>query len=384
MINKDFFAALEDLEQTKNIKKEYFIEALESALTSAYKKNFGEAKSAFVKLNPEKNTIKIYAYKTVVDEVDDPDKEIALEDAKLIKKSYKLGDLVQEEVSTKEFGRIAAQTARQVIMQKIREAERVNLMSDLTDKEGEIITGVLRREDNGSYFFEIGQTSTEGVLGPKDQIPGEKLKIGDRVKLFVRKIKEDFRGPQVQVSRTNASFVRKLFELEVPELNNGEVEIKNIVREAGYRTKMAVYASNPNIDPIGACVGNNGMRVNAIVDELNGEKIDIIPYSDIPEEYIAAAISPARAISVEIDELNHSAEVVVPKDKLSLAIGKTGQNVRLAAKLTNWKIDVKPADENEVNKQSDDISVSLSDKKIKSISIDSSDENLDDIFGDIE
>ena len=384
MINKDFFAALEDLEQTKNIKKEYFIEALESALTSAYKKNFGEAKSAFVKLNPEKNTIKIYAYKTVVELVDDPDKEISLEDAKLIKKSYKLGDTIQEEVSTKEFGRIAAQTARQVIMQKIREAERVNLMSDLTDKEGEIITGVLRREDNGTFFFEIGQTSTEGVLGPKDQIPGEKLKLGDRVKLYVRKIKEDFRGPQVQVSRTNASFVRKLFELEVPELTNGEVEIKNIVREAGYRTKMAVYASNQNIDPIGACVGNNGMRVNAIVDELNGEKIDIIPYSDIPEEYIAAAISPARAISVEVDELNHSAEVVVPKDKLSLAIGKGGQNVRLAAKLTNWKIDVKPAENNERNNTEDEILVTNTEKKVKSISVDSSDENLDDIFGDIE
>lgn len=384
MINKDFFAALEDLEQTKNIKKEYFIEALESALTSAYKKNFGEAKSAFVKLSPEKNTIKIYAYKTIVDEVDDPDKEISLADAKLIKKSYKVGDTVQEEVSTKDFGRIAAQTARQVIMQKIREAERSNLMTDLTDKEGEIITGVLRREDNGTYFFEIGQTSTEGVLGPKDQIPGEKLKLGDRVKLFVRKIKDDFRGPQVQVSRTSALFVKKLFELEVPELTTGEVEIKNIVREAGYRTKMAVYAENQNIDPIGACVGNNGMRVNAVVDELCGEKIDIIPYSDIPEEYIAAAISPARAISVEIDELNHSAEVVVPKDKLSLAIGKTGQNVRLAAKLTNWKIDVKPAAENVEEKGEEEIALEAKDKKFKSISVDSSDENLDDIFGDID
>ena len=384
MINKDFFAALDDLEATKNIKKEYFIEALEGALTSAYKKNFGEAKSAFVKLNPEKNTIRIYAYKTVVEEVDDPDKEISLEDAKLIKKSYKVGDTIQEEVSTKDFGRIAAQTARQVIMQKIREAERTNLMSDLTDKEGEIITGVLRREDNGTYFFEIGQTSTEGVLGPKDQIPGETLKIGDRVKLFVRKIKDDFRGPQVQVSRTSASFVRKLFELEVPELTSGEVEIKNIVREAGYRTKMAVYAANQNIDPIGACVGNNGMRVNAIVDELGGEKIDIIPYSDIPEEYIAAAISPARAISVEIDELNHSAEVVVPKDKLSLAIGKGGQNVRLAAKLTNWKIDVKAGENQNTNSDEEEASLSIKDKKFKSISVDSSDENLDDIFGDIE
>lgn len=382
MINKDFFAALEDLEATKNIKKEYFIESLESALTSAYKKNFGEAKSAYVKLNPEKNTIKIYAYKTVVDVVDDPDKEISLEDAKQIKKTHKLGDIIQEEVSTKDFGRIAAQTARQVVMQRIREAERNILLSDLNDKEGEIITGVLRRIDDGNLYFEIGQTSTEGVLGAKDQIPGEKINIGDRVKLYVRRIKDDFRGTQVQVSRTSTGFVKKLFELEVPELSTGEVEIKSIVREAGYRTKMAVYSQNSNVDPIGACVGNNGQRVNAIVDELNGEKIDLIPYSDVAEEYIAAAISPARAISVEIDELNHSAEVTVPKDKLSLAIGKAGQNVRLAAKLTNWKIDVKPASENAG--EDEEIKMANKDKKVKSVSFDSNEEDLDDIFSDID
>lgn len=384
MVNKDFFIALELLEKEKNIKKEYFIEALEAALTSAYKKNFGEGKSASVKLVPEKNTIKVYAYKTIVETVEDPDKEISLEDAKLIKKSYKLGDIVQEEVTPKEFGRIAAQTARQVVMQRLREAERNNTMSELNDKEGELVTGIARRFDGKNFYFDIGAQSTEGVLGERDQIPGEKVEIGSRLKLFVRKIKDDFRGPQVQVTRANAGFVEKLFELEVPEISSGEVKIKSIVREAGYRTKMAVYADNDNIDPIGACVGNKGMRVNVIVDELNGEKIDIIPYSDIPEEYIAAALSPARVLSVSIDDLTKSAKVVVPQDKLSLAIGKSGQNVRLAAKLTGWKIDVK-AGEAAVKEDEEETSVIEAKSKPKSvITDDTSDDDLSDLFSDIE
>ena len=384
MVNKDFFIALDLLEKEKNIKKEYFIEALEAALTSAYKKNFGEGKSASVKLVPEKNTIKVYAYKTIVEEVEDPDKEISLDDAKLIKKSYKIGDIVQEEVTPKEFGRIAAQTARQVVMQRLREAERNNTMSELNDKEGELVTGIARRFDGKNFYFDIGAQSTEGVLGERDQIPGEKVEIGSRLKLFVRKIKDDFRGPQVQVTRANAGFVEKLFELEVPEISSGEVKIKSIVREAGYRTKMAVYADNENIDPIGACVGNKGMRVNVIVDELNGEKIDIIPYSDIPEEYIAAALSPARVLSVTIDDLTKSAKVVVPQDKLSLAIGKSGQNVRLAAKLTGWKIDVK-AGEVAAKEEEEETSVIETKAKPKSvITDDTADDDLSDLFSDIE
>ena len=339
---------------------------------------------AKVKLVPEKNTIKVYAYKTIVETVEDPDKEISLEDAKLIKKSYKLGDIVQEEVTPKEFGRIAAQTARQVVMQRLREAERNNTMSELNDKEGELVTGIARRFDGKNFYFDIGAQSTEGVLGERDQIPGEKVEIGSRLKLFVRKIKDDFRGPQVQVTRANAGFVEKLFELEVPEISSGEVKIKSIVREAGYRTKMAVYADNDNIDPIGACVGNKGMRVNVIVDELNGEKIDIIPYSDIPEEYIAAALSPARVLSVSIDDLTKSAKVVVPQDKLSLAIGKSGQNVRLAAKLTGWKIDVK-AGEAAVKEDEEETSVIEAKAKPKSvITDDTSDDDLSDLFSDIE
>ncbi len=384
MVNKDFFIALDLLEKEKNIKKEYFIEALEAALTSAYKKNFGEGKSALVKLVPEKNTIKVYAYKTIVETVEDPDKEISLEDAKVIKKSYKLGDVVQEEVTPKEFGRIAAQTARQVVMQRLREAERNNTMSELNDKEGELVTGIARRYDGKNFYFDIGAQSTEGVLGERDQIPGEKVEIGSRLKLFVRKIKDDFRGPQVQVTRANAGFVEKLFELEVPEISSGEVKIKSIVREAGYRTKMAVYADNENIDPIGACVGNKGMRVNVIVDELNGEKIDIIPYSDIPEEYIAAALSPARVLSVTIDDLTKSAKVIVPQDKLSLAIGKSGQNVRLAAKLTGWKIDVK-AGEAPTHEDVEEESVVLETKlKPKSVITDDTSDDLSDLFSDIE
>lgn len=341
MVNKDFFVALEDLEQEKKIKKEFFIEALESALTSAYKKNFGEAKSAFVKLNPEKATIKVYSYKTVVAEVEDPDKEISLEDAKQLKKSYAVGDQVMEEVTPKEFGRISAQIAKQVVLQKLKEAEHEVAMSELSEKQNELITGVIRRIEADIVYVEIPGLKTEGVMQPSDRIPGENYAIGDRIKVYVKNIKDSTKSTLVQVSRSNAGFVKRLFELEVPEIQSGEIEVKNIVREAGYRTKIAVYSPNPNIDPVGSCVGNKGMRINAIVNELNGEKIDVINWSENPLEYIARALSPAKVITVYALENNNSARAVVPDDKLSLAIGKSGQNVRLAVKLTNWKIDVK-------------------------------------------
>lgn len=341
MINKDFFQALADLEEQKGIKQDYFIEALESALTSAYKKNFGEAKSAFVKLNPEKNTIKIYSYKTVVEEVLDSDKEISLAEARLIKKSYKVGDVVQEEETPKNFGRIAAQTAKQVVMQRLREAERSKVMDEVNTKQDELVTGIIRRIEGDSVYVDLGITQVEGVLGPKDQIPGEKYKINDRIKVVVKTIKDGYNMPYVQLSRSSASFVRKLFELEVPEISSGEVKIMNLVREAGYRTKMSVYSSNRTLDCIGACVGNKGMRVNEIVNELGGEKIDIIPYSDDPSEYIVSALSPATVLYIHANVEDKTSLAVVPDDKLSLAIGKAGQNVRLAAKLTGWKIDVK-------------------------------------------
>ncbi len=342
MINKDFFQALEDLETEKKIDKETFISTLETALTSAYKKMYGEAKSAMVKLNPEKATIKIYSYKTVVDEVQDPDKEISLAEARLIKKSYKVGDIVPTEESTKDFGRIAAQTAKQVVMQKLKEMERRKALSELSEKEDELLTTIVKRIDNGTVYVQISNTHTEGVMLPSDQIPGEKYNVGDRVKVYVKKIKDSFKGTQIQVTRSNIGFVRKLFELEIPEVASGDIKIKNIARDPGNRTKVAVYTEKANLDPIGTCVGFHGQRIDTITAELNGEKIDLIEYSDDPLEYIAKSLSPAKVLSVETNESLHSSRVIVPDDKLSLAIGKNGQNVRLAARLTGWKIEVKP------------------------------------------
>lgn len=345
MINKDFFLALEELEQQKKINKEQFIETLETALTSAYKKMYGEAKNALVKLTPEKNTIKIYSYKRVVENVEDEDKEISLEDARKIKKSYQIGDSVVEEESTKDFGRIAAQTAKQVVMQKLKELEKQIAISELSEKEDELLTTVVKRIDNGVVYVQIAGSHSEGVMLESDQIPGEKFREGDRIKVYVKKIKDSFRGPQIQVSRSNIGFVRKLFELEIPEVESGEVIIKNIARDPGNRTKVAIYSEKPNVDAVGACVGNRGIRINTIVSELNGEKIDLVLYSDDPLEYIARALSPAQIISVETNDSLKASRVIVPNDKLSLAIGKNGQNVRLAARLTGWKIDVKPESE---------------------------------------
>jgi len=342
MVNKDFFKALDDLEAERKIDKDTFIQTLEAALTSAYKKMYGEAKSALVKLYPEKSTIRIYSYKTVVDEVEDPDKEISLADARLVKKSYKVGDVVMQEETTKDFGRIAAQTAKQVVMQKLREMERQNAASELSEKEDELLTTIVKRVDGDNVYVQIPGTNTEGVMMKNDQIPGDKFNVGDRVKVYVKKIKESFKGLQVQVSRSNIGFIRKLFELEIPEVASGEVKIKNIARDAGNRAKVAVYTERPNIDVIGACVGNRGTRINTIINELNGEKIDLVEYSEDPLEYIARALSPAKVLSVETNDSLNMSQVIVPDDKLSLAIGRGGQNVRLAAKLTGWKIDVKP------------------------------------------
>lgn len=341
MINKDFFQALDELETQKKINKEQFIETLEAALTSAYKKMYGEAKHALVKLFPERNTIRIFSYKKIVEEVTDEDKEISLEEARKIKKSYDVGDSVVMEETTKEFGRIAAQTAKQVVMQRLKEMERQMAISELSEKEDELLTTIVKRIDNGTIYVQIAGVSSEGMMLPSDQIPGENFHVGDRIKVYVKKIKESFRGAQIQVSRSNIGFIRKLFELEIPEIQTGEVVIKNIARDAGNRSKVSIFSDKPNIDALGACVGNRGVRINTIVSEINGEKIDIVLFSDDPLEYIARALSPAKVLSVETNESLKAARVIVPDDKLSLAIGKGGQNVRLAAKLTGWKIDVK-------------------------------------------
>lgn len=342
MVNKDFFEALKDLQSERGIDEDVFIAALEQALTAAYKKNSGMAKNAQVKLNPEKNTIKIYSYRTVVSEVEDEEKEISLEEARQIKHAYKLGDQVMQEESTKDFNRIAVQTAKQVITQKIKEIERQSIYKDIADKEGKLIVTNVKRIDVDNIYLEIGGTTLEGLLTKRDILPTDNLKPGDRIKVYVRHIKDDFKGTVVQVTRTHPNFVKMLLEMEVPELNNGEVSIVGLVREAGLRTKIAVSTQVPNLDPIGACIGNKGARINAVINELNGEKIDIINYSENPADYIVAALSPAEVSEITVDTAAGVANVLVPENKLSLAIGKGGHNVRLAAKLTGYKIDVKP------------------------------------------
>lgn len=356
MTSKDFFQALKDFEEERGIDGNEFISYLEQALTAALKKNSGMARPVQVKLNPEKNTIKFYSYRTVVAEVEDEEKEISLEDAKQIKHAYKVGDLVMQEESTKDFNRIAVQTAKQVITQKIKEIEKQSIYKDIAEKEGKIIVANVKRIDIDNIYLEIGGTTLEGLLTKRDMLPTDNLKPGDRVKVYVRHIKDDFRGTVVQVTRTHPNFVRMLLEMEVPELNNGEVSIVGLVREAGLRTKIAVSTSITNLDAVGACIGNKGARVNAVINELNGEKIDIINYSENPADYIVAALSPAEVSEITVDTAAGVANVLVPENKLSLAIGKGGHNVRLAAKLTGYKIDVKPVTAHEIPKTNDVVS----------------------------
>lgn len=342
MINKDFFAAMQDLEKEKGISQEVFISALENALTSACKKQYdGAMGTVEVKLNPEKGSMEFYASRTVVEEVTDADNEILLDEAREIKKSVKVGDKITEKFVPKDFSRIAAQTAKQVILQKIRETETDAMLSKFSDKEGELVVGVIRKIDSKNVYVELGKGQIEGVMLPADQVRGEKYNVNDRIKVFVKRVKSGYKGAQVLVSRSSQGLVRKLFEEEVPEIKQGTVIIKEISREAGARTKVAIYSTDERVDAVGACIGNKGARVNAIVEELKGEKIDIIPWSENPLEFIAKALSPARVISVTQLDGEKTAMAVVPDDKLSLAIGKDGQNARLAVKLTGWKIDVK-------------------------------------------
>lgn len=356
MVNKEFFTALDLLEREKKIPKEVFVETLENALSLAYKKQYGTAKAIEVVLMPEKNAFRINAYLTVVEEVEDKDTQISLEDAKLIDRKYKVGDRISEEVDSKEFGRIVAQNAKQVIMQKLRDVENSVTYEELSEKEDSLITCAVRRIDGRYVYVEIKKL--EAVLAPSDQLPNDKFYVGERIKVYVKKIKQGTRGPMIQVSRTAPGFVRKLFELEVPEIKSGQVIIKGLVREPGYRTKMAVYSEDPNIDAVGACVGNRGLRVSNVVAELGGEKIEIIPWCDDILEFIARALSPAKVIMVEANDEERSARVIVKDDMLSLAIGKDGQNARLAARLTNWKIDVRPysAVKNEINNDDETVS----------------------------
>lgn len=347
-MNAEFFAAIEQLEKEKGIPQDYMLEKIGQALLAAYKRdNAGMVDNVFVEPDCKKKEFRMYVKKTVVEAVENMAEEIALDDAKKISKKAAVGDVVNIDVSTRDFGRIAAQTAKQVIIQGIREAERGVVFREFTSKEHELLTALVTRTDprGGGASIEITGNSekTEVYLSAKEQIPGEVLKEGDRVKVYVVEVKRSERGPQIIISRTHPGLVRRLFEIEVPEINDGTVEIMSISREAGSRTKIAVSTNDENVDPIGACVGPRGNRVAAIVEEIRGEKIDIVKYSDNVGEYIAAALAPANVISVDADEEERTCRVIVEDDQLSLAIGKDGQNARLAAKLTGYKIDIKPA-----------------------------------------
>ena len=344
----EFFTAIELIEKEKGIPKGYMMEKITLALVSAYKKDHEDAgDNIVVDADPEKGTVRMYIKKDVVETVDNPATEISLEEAQAKLPRAMLGDVVSIEVKTRDFGRIAAQTARQVIIQGMREAERGMIFDEFTSKEHEILTGLVTRIDprtgGASLRISSGSEFTEAYLAPSEQVRGESYVEGMRLKVYVVEVRRSTRGPQVLISRTHPGLVKRLFELEVPEIYDGTVEVKSIAREAGSRTKLAVWSADPNVDPIGACVGPKGQRVNNIVAELKGEKVDIIKWSEDPAEYVAAALAPADVISVTTLDDGKNCRVVVPDDQLSLAIGKEGQNARLAAKLTGWKIDIKPA-----------------------------------------
>ena len=345
---KEFFAAINLIEKEKGIPKSYMLDKITQALVSAYKRDHeGAGDNVSVEADEEAGTVRMFVKKDVVEEVDNPCTEMSLEMARSKLPQAQLGDVIRIEIKTRDFGRIAAQTARQVIIQGMREAERGMIYDEFSSKEHEILTGVVTRIDprSGAASLRIGSgnEATEAFLAPGEQVKGEEYVEGMRLRVYVVEVRRSTKGPQVLISRTHPGLVKRLFELEVPEIYDGTVEVKSIAREAGSRTKLAVWSADPNVDPIGACVGPRGQRVNNIVEELRGEKVDIVKYSDDPAEYVAAALSPADVISVTTLSDGKSCRVVVPDDQLSLAIGKEGQNARLAAKLTGFKIDIKPA-----------------------------------------
>ena len=348
MDGKEFFAAIAQIEKEKGIKPGYMMEKITQALLTAYRRDHeGVGENLTIETDEEKGTVRMFLKKDVVETVDNPGMEISLEEAQLALPRAQLGDVIRMEIKPKNFGRIAAQTARQVIIQGIREAEQGMVYDEFTSREHEILTGIVTRIDprNGAISLRItsGGEYTDAYLSANEQVKGENYTEGTRLKVYVVEVRKTTRGPQVLISRTHPGLVKRLFELEVPEIYDGTVEVRSIAREAGSRTKLAVWSADANVDPIGACVGPRGARVNNIVDELKGEKVDIIKFSDDPAEYIAAALSPADVLSVTVLEEGKSCRVIVPDDQLSLAIGKEGQNARLAAKLTGWKIDIKPA-----------------------------------------
>jgi len=336
---KELIMAMEELEKERGIKKDYLLESLETALLMAYKKNFDSRENEKVTINPESGEVHLYTVKTVVEEIEDDDLEITLKDANKIDKNLNIGDEAYIEIVPKDFGRIAAQTGKQVMVQKIREAERNMTYTEYSDKKGQIVSGIVQKVDNGLVIIDLEKL--EGFMPEKEQIPTEKYFVNQNLKGYVMNVERGMKGnPQVVFSRSHPDFVRKLFEFEIPEIYENLIEVKSVSRDAGSRSKVAVYSSNPNIDPVGSCVGQKGVRIQNIINELNGEKIDVIEWNEDPAIYIASALLPAKVLAVDVRE-DKFAQVIVPDDQLSLAIGKAGQNARLAARLTGWKIDIK-------------------------------------------
>ncbi|MCM3654049.1 transcription termination factor NusA [Metabacillus litoralis] len=338
-MSSELLDALTILEKEKGISKDIIIEAIEAALISAYKRNFNQAQNVRVDLNRETGTMKVYARKDVVDEVYDSRLEISIGEARGINPNYVLNDVIEMEVTPKDFGRIAAQTAKQVVTQRVREAERGVIYSEFIDREEDIMTGIVQRIDSKFIYVSLGKI--EALLPVSEQMPNETYRPHDRIKVFITKVEKTTKGPQIFVSRTHPGLLKRLFEIEVPEIYDGTVEIKSVSREAGDRSKISVHSDNLEVDPVGSCVGPKGQRVQAIVNELKGEKIDIVKWSADPIEFVANALSPSKVVEVLVNEEEKATTVIVPDYQLSLAIGKRGQNARLAAKLTGWKIDIK-------------------------------------------
>lgn len=388
-IGTALFEACEQLERERGISKEILISSLCDAMAAAYKKHFGikEASNIEGLLDESTGEIGVFRTKVVVAEVEDENEQISLADAKEIDEDVELEDEVKIEVTPEQFGRIAAQAAKQVIMQRIREAERNMVLNEFMDKKGTLVTGIIQRVENRNVIVNIGKT--DAIMPQKEQIPGEFYKSGNRIRVFVLNVKETSRLPQVLVSHAHAEIVRELFELEVPEIEDGIVEIKSISREAGFRTKLAVWSNDPDVDSVGACIGTRGSRIQTIVGELKNEKIDIVRYSADPVEYIVNALSPARVVSVDIladDDYSREALVVVPDDQLSLAIGREGQNVRLAHKLTGWKIDIKNVSQMQAREQAEleaaaeDLGEAVEEEIVETVEV----EEVDELTQEIE
>ena len=338
--NKELIIALEDLEKEKGIKKEYLLDSIETALVTAYKRNFDSLENVRVEMDRKTGATHVYSIKEAVEKVENSETQISMEEAKKINPDILEGETVEIEIVPRNFGRIAAQTAKQVIIQKLRELEREIIFNEYNDRKGEIVTGLIQKADRNIVVMDLGKL--EGVMPSKEQIPTEHYKVNDKIKGYVLDVEKGSKGaPQVIVSRSHPDFVRKLLEFEIPEIYEGVIEIKSVSRDPGYRSKVAVYSPDPNIDPVGSCVGQKGVRIQNVINELNGEKIDVIEWNEDPSIYIASSLLPAKILAVDIKPEEKFAQVIVPDDQLSLAIGKSGQNARLAAKLTNWKIDIK-------------------------------------------